>query len=86
MTYNYICFFQLIHHQVSISNSPIVLMILKNGLFIIIFSLIPPKLRCWIILHLQLTNISANIINLQIIIYLELEKYENQLLYFLLKL
>ena len=38
MTYYYICFFQLIHHQVSIINSPIVLMILKNILFIIIFS------------------------------------------------
>ena len=33
MTYNYICFFKLIHHQVSIVNSTIVLMTLNNGLF-----------------------------------------------------
>ena len=34
MTYNYICFFQLIHHQVLIINSLIVLMTLENGLFL----------------------------------------------------
>ena len=45
MTYNYICFFTLIHHQVSIINSPSNLMKLKNGLFLIIFSLIPTKLH-----------------------------------------
>ena len=39
MTYNYISFLPLIHHQVSIIHSPIVLMTLKNGLFLIIFSL-----------------------------------------------
>ena len=39
MTYNYICFFLLIHHQVSIIHSTIVLMALHNGLFLIIFSL-----------------------------------------------
>ena len=33
MTYNHIYFFQIIHHQVSISNYLIVLMILKNGFF-----------------------------------------------------
>ena len=38
-TYNYLCFFQLIHHQVIIIISPIVLMTLKNGLFLIIFSI-----------------------------------------------
>ena len=42
MTYNYICFL-LIHHQVSICNSQIVRMILKYGLYLIIFSLMHPK-------------------------------------------
>ena len=46
MAYNYICFFPLIHHQVSIINSTILLLTLKNGLFLIIFSLIPQQLHC----------------------------------------
>ena len=40
MTYNYICFFPLIHHQVSIINFSFVLMTLKNGLFLTIFSML----------------------------------------------
>ena len=55
MTYNYICFFPLIHHQVLIINYPSVLMELNNGLFLIIFSLMTPKLHCRTFLHPELT-------------------------------
>ena len=99
MKYYYICFFQLIYNQVLISNSPIVLMILKNiynnlllntsKTTLLNLSPSPNYLPHFLIDNTVIypsptaSNLGVHFLillpslNLQIIIYLKLKKYEN---------